>query len=228
MARLAHQASVIGTQGCRSIEARPRRGWRTLASSGSRYEDTLADPTIHPQSRVLGAEEIGKRAGRLGLTEDQIAIGAQRKGEELESALLQLAGEVDQDVAAEREIDARKRRALTEVVLPEDGHDADALLDLVGAVKLVEVFLNHLGRYGGQRRGGVDAAAGKRDRVGIEIGREDTDAGRFEVVAEVLGQENRQRIRLFAGRATGAAQMRSSRPRLLASSTSSGSTRSRR
>ena len=61
-----------------------------------------------------------ERAGRLGLPQHQEPPVAQRVGEELQRALLQLLGEVDQHVAAEHQVDAGERGALAQVVLAED------------------------------------------------------------------------------------------------------------
>ena len=76
---------------------------------------------------------IRSRQGRdgLGRTEDQAAVRAQGERERLEGDPLQRRREVDQDVAAEEQVDPRERHAGAQVVLAEDHLGAQSLDDLV-------------------------------------------------------------------------------------------------
>ena len=65
---------------------------------------------------------------------EQVAGVAQREGEQLERSPLELGREVDQDVAAEDQVDPREGARCAEIVLAEDDQRRIALLDLVVAV----------------------------------------------------------------------------------------------
>jgi hypothetical protein len=164
---------------------------------------TGADPAEYLQARLFQPVELRQRTDRFGLAERQVAALAQREGEELEGAPLQLGGEVDQHVAAEDEIDAREGGAVPQVVLAEDHHGADRLAHQVSVVDRHEVALDDLPSHAGQGRGRIDAVAREVDRFGGDIGGEDADRQRIQIVAEDLCDEDGEGVGLLAGGAPG-------------------------
>ena len=123
---------------------------------------------------------------------------AQREREQLQRPPLQLRREVDEHVPAQREVDARERRAARQVVLAEDGEQPDRLADLVALVGGDEMPLDQIRRDAIQRRRRIDPAAREEDRVVVEVRREDPDGPLRQLVAEGIRDEDRERIRLLA------------------------------
>src|SRR5439155_16102803 len=116
---------------------------------------------------------------------------------------LQLAGEVDEDVAAEREIDAGEGSALAEVVLAEDDEAADGFGHFVARVARHHEAVDDLGGNSGKRGGRIHAVPSKLDGVRIQVGPEDADVEAVQLVAEHLTEEEGNRIGLFSGGTTG-------------------------
>jgi hypothetical protein len=58
---------------------------------------------------------------------------------------LQLGGEVDQDVATEDEVDARKRRAIGEIVLTKHDKRSDLLVNFECAIDRSEMPRHEVG-----------------------------------------------------------------------------------
>src|SRR4051812_39205428 len=108
-----------------------------MAVGHNRGDRIVAPEDLEP--RLLEREERGQRTDRFGLAEHKIAVPMQREGEALQHATLQVRGEIDQHIATQNEIDARKRRAVSEIVLAEHDKAANLLLDLEGAFKLHEM-----------------------------------------------------------------------------------------
>lgn len=96
---------------------------------------------IDPELLLLRHEELAEWARRLGLAEGQQPPIAQRIGEQLQRALLQLRREIDQRVAAKDQIDAREGGALA-----ENGQRADMLADVVDPILYREVTGDQFGR----------------------------------------------------------------------------------
>src|SRR5262249_35835335 len=163
-----------------------------------RDEDAVALAPVDLQPRMSEHEVLSERRRRLGLAEHEEAAVAQGEGEQLEGALLEVGREVDQDVATEREIDARERRALAPIVLTEDGDRTDLLADLESVGDLREVALEDVRRHLGERGFRVDAATSEGDGVAVDVGREDPNVEAVELVAERLGDQDRETVGLLA------------------------------
>ena len=93
---------------------------------------------------MLEDEVLGKRADGLRFAKHQRATAPQREGKELKRPPLELGGEVDEHIAAEHDIDARKGRAVSEIVLSKDDQTADRLAHLEGAVDAREMAVDQL------------------------------------------------------------------------------------
>ena len=156
--------------------------------------------TEDPVAPVGDPEQVAERTRRLGCPQDQVAAVPEGVGEGVQGLLLQRGGEVDQDVAAQDQVDLGERRPLAEVVLPEDDHAPDRLADLIGAVLDREVALDEVGPDVGDGGGGVDAPPGEGDRIVVQVGGEDADVDGTGLPHE-LGDDQGQRVGLLAGRA---------------------------
>src|SRR6185437_9623950 len=64
-------------------------------------------------------EQAGRIVGRFGRTDDQEAAGIERVVERARDLLLQLAVEINEEVAARDQVDARERRILEHAVRRE-------------------------------------------------------------------------------------------------------------
>ena len=81
--------------------------------------------------RVDGLELVGQLARRLARAEEQHAAGLEREVKQRQHLLLHQRLEVDQQVAAGDEVDARERRVVDHVVLREHDHLPQLLDDPV-------------------------------------------------------------------------------------------------
>ncbi len=132
---------------------------------------------------------------------NSLPCGRKREVDDLERALLRLRIEVDEEVAAADQVEARERRVLHQVVGGEYDRLAQLAADPVAAhvtvEKAAQTFLGNVGRDG--RR--VDALARGPDRVLVEVRREHLQRRRRVEHPRMLGQDHGDRIRLLAGRA---------------------------
>src|SRR5206468_622411 len=87
-----------------------------------------------------------------------------------------------------------------EIVLTEDGDRADLLADFELIALAREVALDHLVGQIRQGRRGVYATAREVDRVVVDVSGKDAHGVARQLVAERLGDEHGQRVRLFARR----------------------------
>ncbi len=201
--RLGDGAGRGGCGPCRA-HARQARPRRDLRRPQVRDRGPAPAPHVDLGAALVGDEDLAERARRLGPAQREDPPLAKREGEELEHAPLELGVEVDEHVAADDEIDARERGPLGEVVLAEHDAGPEPLLDLVTAVREPQEVLRHaLLREARERRGGIDALPGLRDRLRVDVRREDPDARGVQRLAEEIGEEDHDRVRLLPRRAAG-------------------------
>ncbi|HWJ06406.1 MAG TPA: hypothetical protein VNS57_11570, partial [Steroidobacteraceae bacterium] len=152
---------------------------------------------------VGDVEQARTLADRLRGAEEQRAAGHQRVVEQRDQLALQVAIEIDQQVATADQVELRERRVLDHVLLREDKQVAQVLLDPVGAPlgvvreKAREPLLRDVGRDA--RR--VNARARLLDGLAVDVGREHLDLDRLLVRDDLLVEQDRDRVRLLAGRA---------------------------
>src|SRR5450631_4385657 len=102
---------------------------------------------IQPATLRIGLEGVGQPDHRFGGAEHQKAIGLGRLGEAVEYVGLGILVEIDQDVAAEDDVeDAKMGKILQQVQLPVLDHGADVGIDLPDLAYLLEVLDQHLDR----------------------------------------------------------------------------------
>ncbi len=170
----------------------------------ARRRQTLApDPPrlVDPVLLVDRLEQMFAAVDGLGGAEEEPPARAQREVGDLDGALLGIAVEIDEQVAAAEQIDARKGRVLQQVVHREQHRLAQVAAHPVAAPLLGEEaaqpFLGDVGR----ERQRIEALACRADRAFVEIGREHLQRRRRIERSRVLRQQHRDRVRLFAGRA---------------------------
>jgi hypothetical protein len=125
----------------------------------------------------------------------------QRVREQIEHVLLQVRLEVDEQVATDDEIDAREGNAAADVLLAEDDHLPQRLRDLEPRFDRLEEARPVIVGERVEKVRGVETAARERDGTLVEVGREDAHVPLVELVAEHVGDEQRERVGLFARRA---------------------------
>ena len=119
--------------------------------------------------------------------------------EELDDALLEGRLEVDEEVAAGHEVQAREGRSPQEVVRREEAEVADVLRDRVRVAALHEEARQPLGAHLPLDDVRVSSAAGLGEGGGVDVGREDLDLRRARHSLRLLAKQHRDRVGLLAG-----------------------------
>src|SRR5581483_3668170 len=112
--------------------------------------------------------------------------------------LLQGQIKVDQDIAAEQQVDVRNGRVGGEITAPENGHVADLAAYVAGFASADEVFFPPLSRHELQFLGRVLTTARHIQGFLVHVGRVNLDVVPGEAVSEMLGQENGDAVGLLA------------------------------
>ena len=159
-------------------------------------------PAVDPMLTIDRREQVRKRADGLRRAEEEEAVRVQRVMERRDHAFLQGWCEVDEQIAAADEVDARERRIGRDVLLGEKAHLPDGFADAVLVILAGEEAPQALGRDLRFDVLGIDALAGPlQQRLG-EIGREHLNRGPSRLVLEEFQKRHHQRIRFLAGRAS--------------------------
>src|SRR5215471_12803325 len=116
--------------------------------------DVIADCQRHAiaathkyfQRSICLLKVVRHHLSRFSFSKSEISAGPQREREELQRSFLKLFRKIQQNVAARHEIEAREGCSLTEIVLSEHNHCADALVDFIPGVETRKVLLNQLRR----------------------------------------------------------------------------------
>ena len=128
---------------------------------------------------------------------------AARSGRPAGACALQGGVDVDEDVAAEDEVELRERRVAREVLAREHAAVADQLAHPVAAVDPGEEPPQPRRRHrvGDRRR--VEARRETSIAVSLDVGAEDLEVQLGRRLAGGVEQRHRQRVHLLAGRAAG-------------------------
>ncbi len=155
---------------------------------------------VYPLFLVERAE-VRDLVRRFRQAEEQQPPGIEGEIEDLESAGLGAAIQVDQQVAAGNQVEPGERRILQEIVRREHHHFPDFTAHAV-AVRLLceESAQAPVADIGGDGIGIQAAARGLYGFV-VKVGREYLHHGRRIQAAAVLGQQYRERIGLLTGSA---------------------------
>jgi hypothetical protein len=123
----------------------------------------------------------------------------QRVREQVEHGLLQLGVEVDEQVPANHEVDSREGNAAAQILCSEDDPLAEHLAHpepLIGALEILRsVFLRQV--LEDVRR--IESAAGVGDGILVHVGREDLDAPLGKLLAQHVGEQEHEGVRLLPG-----------------------------
>ena len=149
--------------GRRSVAvARPaarQAGGRVIDRERHRRRSRAVLLAVDAQLLVDQREQVALRADGLGLAEHQEAVRLERVVEHREQLPLQLRVQVDEDVAAEDQVEPRERRIPGEVLAREDAQVAHHLADAVAAVDPREEAAQPLGDDVGRDARRIDAGA---------------------------------------------------------------------
>src|SRR5262249_7049976 len=126
-------------------------------------------------------------------------VGLERIMKDRDDVALQLAVEVDEQIAAGDQIHARERRIAHHAVRGEHAQVADGLVDDVAAALVGEEALEPLLRHALQQGIGIAAVARYRERRLINIGGEELYLGPRTALRALLAQQDCERIDLLAG-----------------------------
>ena len=119
----------------------------------------------------------------------------------LENLDLRFAVEIDQQVAAADQVEARERRVAQDVVMREQHVLAQFLLDAIVRGVFRKELAHAVGRDIAQDCIGIEAGAREGDCPLVDVGGENLEGGALGRLERALLQQHRQRIGLLAGRA---------------------------
>jgi hypothetical protein len=159
--------------------------------------------TVEATFLVDHAEQRLLLEDAFGLAEEQVGARVECVMEHRQQPCLQLALEINQDITATDQVQAKKGRILHQILTGEDHHVAQVLVDLVAVAVRREVGAQAGAVHVRQAGRGKDAAPCQRHRIQVDVGGEDLQPVLVEGGAQTFGKQDGQRIRLLAGRAAG-------------------------
>ena len=176
-------------------------GWkRNLINSQQRF--------IFPEEPHLDvkrSEDIREGADGLGAPQKQDTARIQAVVKQRQELFLQFRGQIDQQVAADQDIQLGKGGIHDDVLGGEGHHLADLFADPVVVVLQDKKTLQPFRRDIHGDVGRIDPLAGLVDRIPVKVGGKDLQRdvlGLFGLFHRLL-EDDRQRIGLLTGRTTG-------------------------
>ena len=151
---------------------------------------------------VQGLEQLGKAADRFRPTQPQKAVRLECVVKNREQLLLHAGLEIDQQIAAGDDVDARERRIADEVLPREYDHLAQRLDDAVAAALVNEEALQSFRREVRREALGVQAVAGLVEQRIVEIGGEHLQLAPAGLLLRHFNEGHRDGVSLLAGGAT--------------------------
>ena len=170
--------------------------------SASRLGPTL-DGLGDPRLAIDNAKEGRPSVHRLRRAQEQVAPGFQGVVQRGEQLVLDVALQVDEQVSARHEVEAREGRVLQHTVGGEHYEVASFLLDPVVVAFAGEEALQALLADVGLDDCGIAAFPRRRQRARIQIGGEDLDVGYRFASRGLLQQQDGYGIGFLAGGAAG-------------------------
>lgn len=123
--------------------------------------------------------------------------------EHLQDFPLHLAIQVNQQIAANDQVDLRERRIGQQAVLGEQHFLADFLADPVVVIVFDEIMPKACWRYVGDDGLRIGAGAASGDRAFVDIGGEHLQVGLAALYLHLIIEQDCQAVGFFAGRAAG-------------------------
>ena len=148
-------------------------------------------------------EAIRNAADRFGGAEKEHAALAQREMEQGQNLPLRLRAQVDEQIAAGDEVEARERRVGQQALAREHHRLTQFAHDLIVVVLLGEEAGEPRRRHVGLDRFRIDAVAGERHAVRVDVGGEHLQLDIAFCGRDLLEKEHRDGIGLFARAAAG-------------------------
>jgi hypothetical protein len=164
---------------------------------GGRIDDLLLVDAV---LLVHQGEQVGVGADRLGAPQHQKAHRPQGVVKDGHQLLLQRQAQIDQDVAADDQIQLRKRRVARQVLTGKDAHIAHRFVDPVSPFGLDKEPPQPLGRNIFRNTRWIDAAAGMLDGGVAHVGRENLYRSSDAPLVQALQETDGHRIGFFARR----------------------------
>ena len=137
---------------------------RVVDADGHRRSARRRLLAIDAEFLVGQAEQPDLRADGLGLSQHEESLWVERVMEDRDEPLLQHDVHVDQDVAAENQVETREGRILGQVLPREDAQIAHGLADAVAAIDLREEAAQDLRRDVRLDARRIESGAGVFDR----------------------------------------------------------------
>ena len=198
----------------RSRALRCRRGGRRLVAATTvatipdqrKVDDVVPgrpDPAVDPPTLRHRLEQLFLSRDRFGRAEKQVAVRLKCEMKQRQHPLLHRRLEIDQEVAADDEVEPREGRVLQQVLRREGDRLADLPLDAVGVVLRVEEALEPLGADVLVDARGINAGAGGGQHGCRDVGREEPQVQVLALLGHRLGEQHGKGVGLLAGGATG-------------------------
>src|SRR5262249_11658633 len=105
----------------------------------------LIEPPIDARLAIQWSEQAGEGTDRLGAAEKQDATRAQAVVKQRDELLLQLRGQVNEQIAARQDVQLREGRIHDDVLWGKDHHLSDLFADPVATLLLNEESAQALG-----------------------------------------------------------------------------------
>jgi hypothetical protein len=183
----------------RNRHARPRL--ERQPAPKVRRDAHVAQLAVQLPARVDDAELLGQRRRGLARPQDQRAVGLEREMEGGQRLALHGRRQIDEDVAAADDVEARERRVAQHVVVREHDVAAQVGRHLEAVAVRPEVRLAQRRRHPRGALGRVDPGAGDVQRRAMHVGREHAEQRHAVARPELLRDRHGVAVRLFAGRA---------------------------
>ena len=163
------------------------------------------EPPVEPRLAVQRGKQVGKGADGLRTAQKQDAAGIQAVVKERDQFFLHLRVQVDQQVAADQDVELGEGRVHDHVLRGKDHHLADLLAHPVAVLVLDEEPAQALGRDVRGDVGRKDARARLVDGVPVQVGGKDLERkvpGRLDLLQRLL-EDHGQGIGLLPRGAAG-------------------------
>ncbi len=191
---------------CRGV--RPSRPNRARASRrADRKIDFVgpaaADLPIDPLRLGDRLEPVVETAHRLGAAEQQNAALAEREMEQQKNLFLRLGAQIDQQIAAGDQVEARERRIGQHILHREHHHTAQLGHDPVAVLLPGKEASEPRRRYICRDRLRITSLAGESDRILVDIGGEDLQLDIPLRRSDLFEKQHGEGIGLLASAAAG-------------------------
>ena len=154
---------------------------------------------------IQRGKKVHELAHGLRRAQEEHAARVQRVVEQGNELLLQFPSHIDQQIAATDQVEFGERRVFDHVLLGEDHHVADALVDAVGAaVRLLgEKARQPFRRDVGGNAGRIDAGAGAVDGPAVNVGGKHLQLETLLQLLHALLEQDGEGIGFLAGGTAG-------------------------